>query len=145
MMDPFKQMSDWKKNMDHFFGENFWKDFEGMIKPNIPQINMYQTENEILCIVNVPGLKDLNQMDIYVNYATLELKGSIDLENAHGTVVKEEILQGVFDRKITLPFPVRADKISATYKNGLVFIQLHRFIDESSRRNKVEIQPLEDA
>nr|WP_156291025.1 Hsp20/alpha crystallin family protein [Oceanobacillus salinisoli] len=143
-MDPFKQMTDWKKNMDHFFGENFWNEFEGIMKPNIPQINMYQTDNEILCIVNMPGLKNLNQIDIYVNYTTLELRGNINLEHAHGTVIKEEILQGVFDRKIDLPFPVRADKMDATYKNGLVFIQLHRLISETSNLNKVDIKLLED-
>ncbi|WP_331279687.1 Hsp20/alpha crystallin family protein [Oceanobacillus salinisoli] len=143
-LDPFKQMTDWKKNMDHFFGENFWNEFEGIMKPNIPQINMYQTDNEILCIVNMPGLKNLNQIDIYVNYTTLELRGNINLEHAHGTVIKEEILQGVFDRKIDLPFPVRADKMDATYKNGLVFIQLHRLISETSNLNKVDIKLLED-
>ncbi len=130
--------------MDHFFGENFWNEFEGIMKPNIPQINMYQTDNEILCIVNMPGLKNLNQIDIYVNYTTLELRGNINLEHAHGTVIKEEILQGVFDRKIDLPFPVRADKMDATYKNGLVFIQLHRLISETSNLNKVDIKLLED-
>ncbi|WP_085993316.1 Hsp20/alpha crystallin family protein [Oceanobacillus senegalensis] len=143
-MDPFQQMSDWKKNMDHFFGETFWNDFEDIIKPNIPQINMYQTDNEILCIVNMPGLQDINQIDIYVNYASLELKGNIDIEHAHGIVVKEEILQGIFDREISLPFPVRADKIDATYKNGLVYIQLHRLISKKSQRNKVDVRLLED-
>ncbi|RKQ34604.1 Hsp20/alpha crystallin family protein [Oceanobacillus halophilus] len=143
-MDPFQQMTDWKKNMDHFFGENFWNEFEGIIKPNIPQINMYQTDHEILCMVNMPGMQNLNQLDIFVNYTTLELKGNIDLEQANGTVIKEEILQGVFNREINLPFPVRADKINATYRNGLVFIQLHRLISDKSKKNKVEVQFMED-
>lgn len=143
-MDPFKQMTDWTKNMDQFFGENFWNDFENLIKPTIPQINMYQTDNEVLCIVNIPGLTSINQIDIFVNYTTLELRGHIDLDFKLGTVYKEEIQQGVFDRKITLPFPVRSDKITANYKSGLVFIQLHRFISEVSDRNKVDIKFLED-
>lgn len=143
-MDPFKHLTDWTKNMDHFFGENFWDEFEGLLKPTLPQINMYQTDNEILCIVNMPGLSSLNQIGIYVNYATLELRGHIDLDFKHGTPLHEEILQGVFDRKINLPFPVRSDKITATYKNGLVFIQLHRLISDVNQRNKVEIKLLED-
>jgi len=143
-MDPFKQMGDWRKNMDNFFGENFWNEFDGIMKPTIPQINMYQSEHEVMCIVNIPGLNDLNQLDIYVDYTTLELRGTIDLEHASGTVVKQEILQGVFERKLSLPFPVRADKIKATYKNGLVFIQLHRLISDTSRRNKINVRLLED-
>lgn len=143
-MDPFQQMSNWKKNMDQFFGDSFWNEFEGIIKPTIPQINMYQTDNEILCIVNMPGLTNLEQLDIYVDYSSLELRGAIDIEQVHGVVVKEEILRGVFEREIQLPFPVRADKIEATYKNGLVFIQLHRLISDSSKRKRVNVRLLED-
>jgi HSP20 family protein len=143
-MDPFQQMSDWKRNMDHFFGEQFWDQFEGILKPTIPQINIYQTDNEILCIANIPGLSDLDKVDIYVDYATLELRGTIDIGHSGGTVVKEEILQGVFERSITLPFPVRSDRIKATYNNGLLYIQLHRLISESSRKNRVQVELLKD-
>ncbi|WP_047983107.1 Hsp20/alpha crystallin family protein [Ornithinibacillus californiensis] len=143
-MDPFQQMSDWKRNMDHFFGEQFWDQFEGILKPTIPQINIYQTDNEILCIANIPGLSDLDKVDIYVDYATLELRGTIDIGHSGGTVVKEEILQGVFERSITLPFPVRSDRIKATYNNGLLYIQLHRLISESSRKSRVQVELLKD-
>ncbi|MFD2045182.1 Hsp20/alpha crystallin family protein [Ornithinibacillus salinisoli] len=143
-MDPFQQMNDWKNNMDQFFGEKFWDQFEGIIKPNIPQVNVYQTEHELLCIVNVPGLVKLEKIDIYVDYTTLELRGVIDIAHGGGTVVKEEILQGAFERSIALPFPVRSDKIKATYKHGLVYIQLHRLISDSSRKNRINVRLLED-
>ncbi|MCC2250315.1 Hsp20/alpha crystallin family protein [Virgibacillus sp. AGTR] len=143
-MDPFQQMTDWKKNMDHFFGENFWNEFEGIIKPTIPQINLYQTDHELFCVANIPGLVDLDKLDVYVDYSTLELRGTIDIDNSFSIKIKEEILQGVFERRISLPFPVRSDKIKATYKNGLVFIQLHRLISETSRKNRVNVHVLED-
>ncbi|HLT56800.1 MAG TPA: Hsp20/alpha crystallin family protein [Bacillota bacterium] len=144
MIDPFQQMNEWRKNLDQFFGENFWNDFESIIKPNIPQINMYKTENEILCYVNVPGMSDINQIEIYADHTTLELRGNIHLDYAQGSVVREEILQGNFDRKIQLPYPVRSDKIDATYQHGVLIIQLHRLISDKSSRNKVNIRMLED-
>ncbi len=144
MIDPFQQMNEWRKNLDQFFGENFWNDFESIIKPNIPQINMYKTENEILCYVNVPGMRDINQIEIYADHTTLELRGNIHLDYAQGSVVREEILQGNFDRKIQLPYPVRSDKIDATYQHGVLIIQLHRLISDKSSRNKVNIRMLED-
>ncbi len=143
-MDPFKQMGDWKKNMDQFFGDNFWDEFEGIIKPNIPQINLYQTEHELFCVLNIPGLHDLGKIDIYADMATLELRGVIDLEFGGGQVIKEEILQGAFERQISLPFPVRSDKITATYRNGLVYIRLHRLISETSNKRRVNVKLLED-
>ncbi|MEN2768112.1 Hsp20/alpha crystallin family protein [Ornithinibacillus xuwenensis] len=143
-MDPFQQMTDWKRNMDHFFGEQFWDQFEGVLKPTIPQINLYQTDHELLCIANIPGLTNLDKIDIYVDYATLELRGTIDIGHRGGTIVKEEILQGVFERNIQLPFPVRQDKIKATYRNGLVYIQLHRLVSNSGHKNRVTVEQLED-
>ncbi|MGY0694778.1 Hsp20/alpha crystallin family protein [Virgibacillus sp. FSP13] len=145
MMDPFSQMTDWKKNMDSFFGENFWNEFEGIIKPIIPQINMYQTENEIMCIISIPGLTDLNKVDIYVDYTKLDINGVIDISQNGGTVIKEEILQGVFDRTINLPFPVRSDKMEARYKDGLVFLQLHRLFSDASSKHRVAVKLLEES
>ncbi|GGB50211.1 Hsp20 family protein [Virgibacillus dakarensis] len=143
-MDPFKQMADWKKNMDTFFGENFWNEFEGIIKPTIPQINMYQTENEVTCLISIPGLTDLNKVDIYVDYTVLEINGVIDVNHSGGTVLNEEILQGVFERKINLPFPVRSDKIKASYRDGIVFIQLYRLISNTSSKHRVPVKLLAD-
>ncbi|SFB14527.1 HSP20 family protein [Lentibacillus halodurans] len=131
--------------MDHFFGDHFWNEFENIIKPTIPQINIYQYNHELICIASIPGLTDLNKIDIFVDHTTLELKGVIDVAYTGGTVVKEEILQGVFERNITLPFPVRRDKINATYQNGLVIIHLHRLISDESSRSKVSIQLSDDS
>ncbi|GAA0430238.1 hypothetical protein GCM10008983_03280 [Lentibacillus halophilus] len=139
-MDPFQQMTDWRRNMDHFFGEQFWNEFEHIVKPTIPAINMYQYDHEIICIASMPGLRDLNKIDIYVDHATLELKGAIDIAYTGGTVIKDEILQGVFEREVTLPFPVRKDKVHANYRNGLLIIHLHRLISEETNRSKVSIQ-----
>ncbi|MFD2760233.1 Hsp20/alpha crystallin family protein [Lentibacillus juripiscarius] len=139
-MDPFKQMADWRKNMDHFFGEQFWNEFDHIVKPTIPQINIYQYDHELICVASIPGLIDLNKVDIYVDYATLELKGVIDITYSGGTVVQDEILQGVFDREVTLPFPVRKDKVHASYRNGLLIIHLHRLISDESSRSRVNIQ-----
>ncbi|WP_284141354.1 MULTISPECIES: Hsp20/alpha crystallin family protein [unclassified Virgibacillus] len=143
-MDPFQQMNDWKKSMDHFFSDSFWNQFEGIVKPTIPQFNMYQSDHELYCIVSIPGLESIDHIDIYVDYATLELRGAIEISPHGEKAVKEEIMQGVFERSIQLPFPVRADKISATYRDGLVHIKLHRLISDSSRRNKVNVRLLDD-
>ncbi|WP_138417810.1 Hsp20/alpha crystallin family protein [Aquibacillus sediminis] len=143
-MDPFRNMGEWKKNMDSFFGENFWSEFEDVLKPPMPQVNLYQFENELICYVNLPGVKDLEKIDVFVDYASLHLKGMIDLNHAGGQVIKDEILQGVFERQVDLPYPVRNDKINATYQHGLLVIQLHRLISDSKHKNKLQIQNLED-
>ena len=143
-MDPFSNMGEWKKNMDSFFGESFWSEFDHVLKPPVPQINLYQFENDLICYVNLPGVKDLEKIDVYVDYASLHLKGMIDLANQGGQVLKEEILHGVFERKVDLPFPVRKDKISATYQHGLLVLQLPRMVSDGRKQNRLSIRNLED-
>lgn len=144
-IESFQKMSDWQQSMGHFFNDSFWNQFDGMVKPNnFPQVNMYQTDHELLLIVSVPGLTELDDFKIYVDYTTIELKGVIDIHHDSGNVVQEEIPQGAFERSLTLPFPVRINKIEATYRDGLVFITLHRLISEENQRNRIRIQLLDD-
>jgi len=143
-MKPFEQMHDWKKNMDHFFGDKFWNEFDEVVKPPIPHINLYQTEKEVVCYVNLPGIDDINKIDIYVNQNQLELNGTIKIEHHRGQIIKEEILHGTFNRKIDLPYPVREDKIDATYQYGLLVIRLHRLMQEQTKKKRLDIRQLDE-
>lgn len=143
-MDPFQNMNNWRQNMDRFFGEDFWGEFDGILKPTIPQINIYKSDNELLLLVNVPGLENLDDLDIFVDYSILEIKGIISLQSSQKQCIQEEILQGTFERKVELPYPVRGDRMQATYRNGIVVIQLHRMIQEEGKRNKIKIKSLDE-
>ncbi|MFG6115507.1 Hsp20/alpha crystallin family protein [Halobacillus sp. MO56] len=138
------QFDDWKKNLDRFFGHDFWGDFEGLVKPPLPQMNLYQYDNELLCIFNIPGLKDLNKVDVFVNHATLEVRGIVEINQKGGQQLKGEIIQGAFDRKVDLPYPVRDDKIHASYKQGLLVVQLHRLISDADQKNRIQITNMEE-
>ncbi|WP_077624252.1 Hsp20/alpha crystallin family protein [Sediminibacillus massiliensis] len=143
-MDPFKNMSDWKRNMDSFFGDNFWNEFEGILKPQLPQVNLYKKDKEIICIASIPGLRDLNNIEVFVFESTLEIKGDIKISEPGTQLLQEEILQGSFERKIDLPYAVRDDKIEAAYQRGLLVIRLHRLITSENKTNKIAIKDLED-
>ncbi|TCT18930.1 HSP20 family protein [Melghiribacillus thermohalophilus] len=140
-MDPFKNMQEWKKNMDRFFGEEFWNEFEGILKPPIPQVNMYQSDNEIICICNIPGIDDGKKIDVLIDYASIQIRGEMNVHPDYGGhLIQEEILQGAFDRTLELPFPVRSDKYHADYQNGLLIIHLYRLITKESNKRKVPIK-----
>ena len=159
------QFNDWKNNLDRVFGDDFWRGFEGMMnnssapskngndlfggfesmmKPAIPAVNMYQYDNELLCFVNIPGMNHPKNVEVLVDQTTLTLQGKIDINNRGGHQIKSEIPDGTFERSLSLPFAVRHDKIEATYKHGLLVIQLHRQISDASTRKAVRIRHLQD-
>lgn len=143
-MDPFKNWQDWRNNLDSFFGENFLNNFESIFQYNhFPQVNMYQTENEILLLASIPGLDDMNNVDVYVDYQSIELKGSVNLRYKGFKLITDELFNGHFERKIDLSFPVRDDKIEAAYQNGLLVIHLHRLIPDDQRKQRIAIKKME--
>ncbi|MFC4401705.1 Hsp20/alpha crystallin family protein [Gracilibacillus xinjiangensis] len=139
-MDPFQQMQDWKNNLDQFFGGDFWNDFEHIIKPPIPAINLYELENEIIIYVNLPGIKESKHVKIYLDENILELKGELYPFEQRGKQLNQEILQGEFSRKIELPCAVRKDKVSAVLKHGVMKIQLFKISNRKKNMKQVDFE-----
>ncbi|QFT87431.1 Hsp20/alpha crystallin family protein [Bacillus sp. THAF10] len=132
--NQFKNMGDWRKQWDQFFGDEFWKGFEPYFENMQTQTNIYKSENEILCVMCLPGLVNPDQVQLYVRPQQLEVKGQINL-NIHGyELIDEGIAQGEFERSFELPYPVRDDKVDATYENGILYIHLHRHILSDTKR-----------
>ncbi|MDR4888196.1 Hsp20/alpha crystallin family protein [Fredinandcohnia sp. QZ13] len=137
-MDQFKNMNEWRKQWDHFFGDEFWSGFAPFFDNAHSQLNIYQGENELLVVLSLPGLAKVEDVDIYVKHQTLEVKGKINLNFNGFDILQEGIFQGNFEREIQLPYTVKEDRIKATYKRGLLFVHLHKQIPDDSRK-KVEV------
>ncbi|WP_017472814.1 Hsp20/alpha crystallin family protein [Amphibacillus jilinensis] len=136
-------MQQWKKNFDHFFGDQFWHSFEHILKPPIPQTNIYQLDKEITCYVNVPGLEDVNAIKLYVKGSRLFIIGEIPLNQTEGQLIQDEIVHGAFERSIDLPYSVRPDQIQASYRAGLLIIRLHRQLDEDAPSTTIPIEKID--
>lgn len=132
--NQFKNMGDWRKQWDQFFGDEFWNGFEPYFENMQTQTNLYKKENELLCVMCLPGLVNPEQVQLFVRPQQLEVKGQINLNIQGYELIEEGIAQGDFQRTFELPFPVRDDKVDATYENGLLLIQLHRHITSDTKR-----------
>ncbi|MCH1624688.1 Hsp20/alpha crystallin family protein [Ferdinandcohnia quinoae] len=133
-MDQFKNITEWKNQWDQFFGEEFWNNFEPYFDNSKSQLNIYQAENELLVVLSLPGLARVDDVDIYVQYQTLSVKGKINLNFKGYEIIQEGIIQGKIEREIQLPFAVREDRIDASYKRGLLIIHLHKLIPDETRK-----------
>ncbi|WP_449538641.1 Hsp20/alpha crystallin family protein [Ferdinandcohnia sp. Marseille-Q9671] len=137
-MDQFNQMNNWRKQWDHFFKDEFWNGFTPFFDNAQSQLNLYQGENELLVVLSLPGLAKVEDVTIFVNHQTLEVKGKTNLQFRGFEVIQEGIIQGSFEREIPLPYTVKEDRIKASYKRGLLLIHLHKQIPDDSRK-KIEV------
>ncbi|WP_456276935.1 Hsp20/alpha crystallin family protein [Bacillus sp. AK128] len=139
-----KDFSNWKDQFQGFFGDDFWKNFDGIFQNQLTNYNLYQADNELLCVLNVPGIDKLDDINVYVNQNILEVEGLINLNYKGFKLVQEGIFQGKFKREIDLPYHVRDDRVEANYQQGLLIIHLHKQIPSDAKKNKVAIKKIGD-
>lgn len=141
MNNPYlKDFSKMKDQFKGFFGDEFWGNFDHLFQNQQTQHNLYQSENELLCVVNIPGISDINSLNVFVHQNIIEIEGKINLNYKGFKLLHEGIIHGPFQREIELPFNVRSDKVYAHYQHGLLIIHLHRQIPSHTSKSKVSVK-----
>lgn len=106
-----------------------------------PALNVVEDGESIVVEVEVPGLKS-GDVDVSFENGELTLKGEKKFaakENA--PVHRRERMYGAFERTLTLPWEIVADKISAELKDGVLTVTLPKA--EASKPRKVAIKVAE--
>ena len=124
--EPAREMMTLREAMDRLFDDAFTRPLS--LSGNnwsIPAVDMYQTENEVVVKVALPGIK-ADEVQINVTGEVLTIKGETKQENE----TKEKAYHireqrwGAFERSIVLPTEVVADKAKADFENGVLTITL---------------------
>lgn len=142
-MDPFAEMADLRRMTDQVFGEFFGRTPSEMASAEglwSPMVDIYETKDGIRLTAELPGIK---QEDIHLSIEgdTLTLKG----ERKHEMDVKEdqyyriERSYGNFQRSILLPSVVDASQVKATYRDGVLEVQLPKKEEAKPKEIKVEV------
>ena len=113
---------------------DFWEEAEWL-----PAVDVAETKNEIVVNVEAPGM-DPKEFDISLKEGTLTIKG----EKKQEQVEKGENYHlierryGTFARSVLLPQEVRSDRISASYKGGILKVTLPK--SEEAKRKEIKIK-----
>jgi HSP20 family protein len=105
----------------------------------LPAVDVRVTKNEVVVNVEIPGT-DPKEFDISLSEGTLTIRG----EKKQDRLEKEENYHlverryGTFSRSILLPQGVESDKISASYKNGVLTVTLPK--SEGTKKKEIRIK-----
>jgi HSP20 family protein len=111
-------MSGWESRFPRFF--------EGLEEEEIsPPIESYVKEGNLVVRADVPGL-EAKDIEISVLHDLLTIKGErkVEKEVKEKDYLRREFSYGAFERRMSLPEGAAADKIQATFKNGVVEVSI---------------------
>jgi len=112
---------------DDFFGRTpkRWSAFgpeEGLWTPNV---DVSETKDEIVVTAEMPGMKKEDiKLSVQDNVITLSGEKKSEEEKKDANFYRLERNFGSFCRSFTLPTPVEADKVKASFKDGILKVTL---------------------
>ncbi len=90
-----------------------------------PALDLYEDKDNLFVKAELPGMKR-EEIEVSLHEGTLSISGERKSEGKYkdAEVYRTERFFGRFQRTVTLPAPVAADKVKAQYKDGVLTITL---------------------
>ena len=89
-----------------------------------PALDLYQSSDNVVALVELPGMRK-EDIDISLHDNTLTISGERKRESKNGeNAERTERYVGTFRRSIALPTRVDANKVGATYEEGILKVTL---------------------
>jgi HSP20 family protein len=109
-------------------------------RPVSPAIDIVENPGDFKVICELPGidLKDIN-VSITANVLTLKGEKKVETEEKRGKYYRKESRSGSFQRTLSLPSSVDAEKVSAELKNGILTITLPKREEEKPKQITVNL------
>lgn len=107
-----------------------------------PMVGVEETSDELLLTAEIPGMS-IEDIEIEVENNILTLKGEKKEEREEGENRRYHLWErkhGSFQRTFTLPRAIKAEKITANLKDGVLFIQIPKAPEAKSRKIAVKTE-----
>jgi HSP20 family protein len=147
---PFMDLTRWETDMDRmmegFFGRNrrpwgpsLWSR-RGLHELTTPMVDVYEEKDDVVVKAELPGMtKDDIEVDISDRYLTLKGEKKKEEKIEEEDYFACERTYGAFHRSVELPKDVQADKVKASFKDGILEIRLPKTEEAKTREIKVKI------
>ena len=123
--DPFDAMFQFQQALDAFRASD-WLESSLSGTGAFPPINVFRKGDDVVIVAEVPGVKK-DDLRIDVKGSTIRIAGAKTA--GHGdkaSVHRRERLSGRFDRAVTVPVEIDADRVKAECRDGILALYLPR-------------------
>ena len=137
---PLKGLEEWERQFDDLFGRRMLR-LPVEERGWMPSVDIFEKDDKFVVKAELPGMEKDN-IEVNLTDHTLTIKG----EKKKAEEVKEENYYrsersyGSFMRTIELPREVHADKVKATFKNGVLEIRVPKTEEAKAKEIKVKVE-----
>ena len=138
--DLVHRRRDFDDFVNRFFDRDFWAPSDLFREDRLlPSVDISEGKKDITVKAEIPGV-EANDIDISLNGKLLTIKGEKkqEKEEKDENYHRMERSYGYFNRTIELPAEVDPEKVEASYKKGVLKIELKK--TRESETKKIEIK-----
>lgn len=142
-LEPFRNLNEIQGEVNRLFdsffgrpatvaaGERMWA----------PLADMYETKDDVVVTFELPGVRE-KDVSVSITGDMLTVKGERGLERdaKEEGYYRRERVYGKFERSMPVPIPVQADKVKATYREGVLEIRLPKVEAVKPKEIKIDVQ-----
>ena len=136
----FGRLSSLRDELDRLF-ESPWTELartSQLLSGWTPALDVHEDKDNFVVQAELPGMKR-EEIDVSLHDGALSISGERKTEKKceEAEVYRAERFFGKFQRTVTLPAPVAADKVKAQYKDGVLTITLPK--TEAAKPKQIEV------
>ncbi|HNQ73802.1 MAG TPA: Hsp20/alpha crystallin family protein [Verrucomicrobiota bacterium] len=136
------RLSDLRDEIDRFFDSPF----PGLTRTSdllagwTPALDVYEDKDSYTVKAELPGMKK-EDIEVSLHEGLLSISGErkSEAKKEDAEVYRSERFVGRFQRTVTLPAPVTADKVKAAYKDGILTITLPKSEEAKPKQINVSV------
>jgi HSP20 family protein len=136
----FDRFANLREEFDRVFDTSFGSVFRplGSLNRWNPAVDVYQNKDQYTVQAELPGLKK-EEIELSLNGDTLTISGERKQETKSEEGSRTERFFGKFQRSVILPVPVNAEKVNATYKDGILTVVLPKAEEAKPKQIPVSV------
>lgn len=139
--DPFREMTSLREAMNRLFEDSFGRSRSALapFEEMALAMDVKETNDDVIVKTSVPGVKP-DDIDISLTGDTLSIRGEFKAEQKKEgeTFLRQERAYGKFERTLSLPTMIVADKAKAEFDNGVLTLTLPKAEEVKPKTIKIK-------
>jgi HSP20 family protein len=146
--NPWQELAEMRRQVDDLFGRSFGYPAFPQLLPNFsqeeePEVDIHETETSFQVLASLPGYTP-EQIQVEATEDTISIRGErpalVETEKAKTHRNSGVSSSSQFQIAYTLPQEINPNKITATFKNGVLQLELPKSEQAKAQHVKVAVQ-----